>query len=161
MNKFILIIIVFVFSVILSCNSSKMFSEGDILDRLFIEQKKISPVMADNFDYCRRIAISKKEYRSLTQSKFDTLWLIERANEVDLSSSIAAWNSNRDFVVIFELDIDGFNIKEIDYNSFKDPLKTITESFDTKVVDSNHDVLGSKKVFISFVSKQSLVTLGF
>jgi len=162
MNKFIMSMIVIIIFLLLSCSSLKTIKGSrNILERLFLEQEKLSPTMAINFDYSRRMANKTMDFKLLLQNDFDTLWLIERVDEVDMSTSSVAWTSDRDVVVLFEVGFDDYTVKKVGYKYFEDPLKSTTEKFDTVSTNTNESPLGAKRVFISKISKQMIRTFYF
>lgn len=113
-----------------------------------------------NFD--ERIATSTFSNRKRLSSYFnksDTLFIIERVDEPSLKSEGAIWNEKRNRVLVFnETDIiylkKGYMLKmdttNINYNLWKDPLKTNVERFDTTTLDK-HKILGGYRTFITQV----------
>jgi hypothetical protein len=161
MKKYINMTIAIVF-LSFGCHSLKTTGgTSNVLEKLFLEQKKLNPVMAENFAYSRRKAIETNDFKLLLQNDFDTLWLIERADEVDMSTSSVAWTSFRDVVVLFEVGVDDVTLDKVEYKSFEDPLKSIVEKFDTVSISTHESPLGAKRVFISEISKQKIRTYYF
>lgn len=161
MNRSIFIVLVFT---IISCGCSSIRKNDDnklLLKRLYFEQKKLNPIFARNLAFSRSLANETIDFRSLRNSEFDTLWLIERVNEVDMSTSSIAWTSEKNIVYLFSVKIDEVNIDEIKYNSFNDPLKSIVEKFDTMLLNDKESPLGAKRVFISEIFNQRIRTFYF
>ncbi|SMD45747.1 hypothetical protein SAMN00777080_4412 [Aquiflexum balticum DSM 16537] len=134
---------------------------SNILEKLYIDQRKLNPTIAKNLDYSRRMANNESDFNELFKSEFDTLWLIERVDEVDLSTFSFAWTSNRDDVLLFNVDHNGVIVNRERYSNFNDPLITVVEKFDTASISGKESPLGAKRVFISGISKQEVRTFYF
>lgn len=126
----------------------------------FVKMNKEILNLQENFD--KRIATSTFSNRKRLSNYFvksDTLFIIERVDEPSLKSEGAIWNEKRNSVLEFkETDIiylkKGYMLKidttSINYNLWKDPLKTNVERFDTTTIDK-HRVLGGYRTFITQV----------
>ncbi|WP_146202298.1 hypothetical protein [Dyadobacter jejuensis] len=119
-------------------------------------------ILKQQADFDKRIAITTFSNRKRLSNYFvksDTLFLIERVDEPSLKSEGAIWNEKRNEVLVFkETDIiylkKGYMLKidttSINYNLWKDPLKSNAERFDTTSLDK-HKILGGYRTFITQV----------
>lgn len=149
---------------LLSCCYSLKMNKEDVyntLENLFLEQRKLNPAIAENLYYSRRMANKEIDFNELLKSDYDTLWLIERVDEVDLSTFSFVWTSERDDVLLFNVDNNRFIIDRLSYSNFNDPLITVVEKFDTALISGKESPLGAKRVFISEISKQAIRTFYF
>ena len=147
----------------LSCCYSLKMNKGvfNTLENLFLEQRKLNPAIAENLNYSRRMANKEIDFNELLQSDYDTLWLIERVDEVDLSTFSFAWTSDRDGVLLFNVDNNGVIIDRLSYSNFNDPLISVVEKFNIALISGKESPLGAKRVFISEISNQAIRTFYF
>ncbi|WP_373497494.1 hypothetical protein [Aquiflexum sp.] len=132
-----------------------------ILENLLVEQRKFNPTIAENLNHSRRMAIKEIELIELFKSDYDTLWMIERVDEVDLSTFSFVWTSNRDEVVSINFDTNGVTSNNYEYHILNDPLKTIVEKLDTFSIIGKESPLGAKRAFISEISQKKIRTYYF
>lgn len=142
-----------------SCSTMKEteLTRGEFLS-LHKAQKKSNVAVANSAKWARDKAFMDSTIKRFYGS--DTLFLIERIDEVDKKVETFVWSSNRDSVLNYN-NQSGLVKSWIAYRTFKDPLKTITESFDIKLVKSKNSYLGAEYVFTSQISNGKIKTYLF
>jgi|GEM_PF-2043704 len=129
--------------------------------QLYEKQKKISEGYANSAAWARKRAIEKKSLRSLSVS--DTIWIIERIAEIGAPViSTYLWSDKRDTIIKYNGSSE-FNSSKVSYHTFNDPLKVLTEKFDTATIQAHKDksYIGAPYVFITRITKNQIVTYGF
>lgn len=108
-----------------------------------------------------RYAISAFNLRKIIVEKFnqykaDTLFLIERVDEVSLLVEGAIWNSKRNTTFLYEniYKSNKFYIdsQTVEYDVWVDPLTIKTELFDTLFL-SKQKLFGGSRTFLSRITK--------
>jgi hypothetical protein len=130
----------------------------DISDSLYNKQKQQSKAVADATKWVRILAIKNKVFNKVDIK--DTIWIIERVDEVDKSVKTYMWDQKRTKVIKYG-NYMSYEFITIPYSKFDDPLKIITEEFDSLSIKNKTSYLGAYRVFISRIINKDVQTFYF
>lgn len=144
--------------VISSCKTMDILFNSRQSDLLHDKQKVLNEPFANSAKWSREQAI--KEIRFEPVEDNDTIWLVERINEVDKRVNTLVWGNKRETAVMYN-NSNGFESSKVSYSSINAPLKLLTERFDTLQIDSKKSYIGADHVFISQISQGKVSTYYF
>lgn len=129
-----------------------------VFDRLFTKQVALNHGYA-NITKLVRNKLPRSSIKNIVSC--DTIFLIERVDEVTKRVEGSIWCSNNKTVVSYNNNTKDIDFTKIDIHKFRDPLKEITERFDTMSINRTSTYLGASQVFVSQIAGSNIRTYFF
>lgn len=137
-----------------SCSSTK----SKFPYELYQQQSKINSTYANSTRWTRN---SLPDSIIKASRLCDTIFLIERIDEVDKHIKGNMWCSNNRTVFSYSNEDGTFKYSTKLIQHWNDPLQNITERFDTAAISLRKSYLGAYQVFISRITHEQINTYFF
>jgi len=136
-----------------SCLTTKGLLSPNQFKLLQKKQMSLNQTFANSAKWSRELAMQKSLFNNFNSS--DTVWIIERIDEVDKKVYSLAWDNKRETIIKYNNE-QNFNYYFLDYKELADPLKTIVEEFSVKDIDNTKSYIGAYHVFISQITEREV-----